>query len=185
MHPYRWVHCCWFLGLVVIATESSAQCEDSDFLRIATRERSAELDVTNPISSVPERGTTVTIPLADVAIGDGNIMADSGSLVTTSRTEVNAWVWQAFVDTRDWLSPEEIFVSYAVTGVTTGDGLLVSDDGTSTVRAQVITRGDLDVIRFGRRITRFRAFVDVLIDFATATRAGSYSGLVTVNVECR
>ncbi len=115
-----------------------------------------------------------------IGIGDAGLTPTSGGFDTTVRTVMAGWLWRLTADTRGWASPNELLVTYQISN---GDQLVSTLVSSSRVAATVVER-NRRVNRFGRRNTRFRGFLDLLIDYSTATRAGAYVGTVTVTVEC-
>jgi hypothetical protein len=175
----------FFLCLgAALSTPAFAQCQNADFKDFKAKDlpsRNAEADI-NPSQTdlaFAQGSASVNLPL-NFATGNVNINPGSGGFSTTATTEMGNWSWQITADTRNWASTGEMLVTYVVHN----GGKLSSDlQPSSRIDASVVTY-NLDVRKFQNKKTRFRGFLAVTTDYANATRAGRYSGTVTVTVQC-
>lgn len=156
-----------------------AQCDNGDFGAFTVRNRNATATIADDVVSINAGTASVTVPLS-VAIADLNINANTGTFQTEVRTELPNWTWRLFADTRQWIAQTEAEVEYEVVGT----GLVSVLDSSSRIGVEVAER-DRDVLRFPGRRTRFRGFLDVILDYSEATRAGAYTGQITVTARCQ
>jgi len=175
----------FFLCLgATFSTPAFALCLNTDFEPFAAnglRSRNADADI-NPSQTalaIAEGNASVNLSLS-FATGNVGINPGTGGFSTTATTEMGNWSWQIRADTRNWLTTDEMLVTYQVLN----GGKLSSDlQPSSKIDASVVTY-DLQVLSFQARRTRFRGFLAVTTDYANATRAGPYSGTVRVTVQC-
>jgi hypothetical protein len=172
----------FFLSLgAALSTPAIALCLNTDFETIDVRSRNTDADI-NPSQTelaLSEGSASVNLSLS-FATGDVNINPASGGFSTTAITEMPRWSWQIRADTRNWLTTDEMLVTYVVLN---GGKLSSVLQPSSQIDASVVTY-DLQVRNFQRPRTRFRGFLAVTTDYANATRAGRYSGTVQVTIEC-
>ena len=179
---------CWlrvFFGVAFglgSVTTAVAQCQNSDFRNLRVRTGSGDAQFPGPAEVSESRGAViVNMPFGANSMGDAGITASPFD-PTIAGIELNRWTWRLRAQTFGWASTNDLLVTYQFSN---NDHLVSTIDPTSRIRVTAVrdrrdTRGP-----FGFGVARIRGFLELDLDLTTATRAGLYTGTLTVNIECR
>lgn len=165
------------VGLAAGPGAALAQCDPGAFIFFRTqavRPQDAPIDV--PSMAVPSPQANVDLPLDTVAIGDAGISPGGGPMLPL-RIPVGRFIWRLV--TFAGVNAADLRVDLTIDN---GGALISSADPRSLVQADAVVRTINATNFFG--LTVFNGFVDLLLDPSLATRAGGYSGTLTIEVDC-
>ena len=119
----------------------------------------------------------------NLPVGDAAISISSGGFTPRATISLGRWQWRLRVRRPTTITAGDLLVSYQVTGSDGTAGVLTADSAPSShVQATVSTREIRQ--RQGNNRRRFLGYIDLQLDYSNATRAGNYSGTITVTVDC-
>lgn len=165
------------LALGLVAGPAFGQCDPGAFLSFSTqavRPQDAPIDV--PSMAVPASPASVDLPLGTVAVGEAGITPGGGPMFPL-RVPVGRFSWRLI--TFVGVNATDLRVDFSIDN---GGALISSADSGSRVQADAVVRTiTANNIFF---FTVFDGFVDLLLDPSLATRAGGYSGTLSIEVDC-
>ena len=167
-----------FLALCFLIAPAEARAGTCPQTKLFSFHKIKESKVVSAVNTTQDSSAVrIEIPLSNAA-ADGEI---TGSLTLqgfSNRIAVRKRLFR-FTARAAGLDESNLKIQYLVNN----DNKLRSvSDKTSAIDVKVVTR-DLDITH-KKRFTRVDAYVDLLLDYSNAKKAGTYTGTLEVIVEC-